>query len=270
MLPATDGRSAVNAGAARGASTPILQWKDSEPSLPPAGGEIHLWRIPLLAEPGIAADRARLLIDDELDRMGRYRFERDRERFAMCRGALRILLGRYLSIDPRQVRLRYSPKGKPELDQTAGTRHRHDLRFNLSDSSDWALLAITRGDEIGVDIERVRPLPDAEILARDHFSPREYDEYKALPPSEKLAGFFNCWTRKEAWLKATGEGITVPLDRFDVTLVPGQGPRLLRVEGDPDAPARWALYDCVPAQDYVGAIAVKGKPSHRVAMTFRP
>jgi 4'-phosphopantetheinyl transferase len=228
-------------------------------------GVVHLWRIHLLRERGAIEACVALLSSDERERMERFHFDLHRERFALRRGALRMLLGRYLAVDSRRVEFRYSPKGKPEV----GSPETEDpLRFNFSDSSDWALLGLTRRDRIGVDIEEMRGHSDLETLARDHFSPRECEEFLSLPPSEKIAGFYNAWTRKEAWLKACGEGLSVPLSDFDVSLAPGEPPRLLRVRDEPGLLGCWALRACDPAPGYVGAVAVERERFRLLTWTF--
>lgn len=243
----------------------MTEWRSTAavPALAP--GEIHLWRIALSREADLVQRRALLLSSDERARMRRFHFDLHRERFAIRRGALRVLLGCYLQIDPGHVTFQYSSRGKPELEQPTQD---HVLRFNLSDSSDWALLGVTLDHPIGVDIEHLRPLPDADTLARDYFSSLEHEKYRSIAPMERLAGFYNCWTRKEAWLKARGDGLSVPLDSFDVTLVPGQPPRLLGVRNAPVDPRRWSLYACTPADDYVAAIAVEREDSQLLQMTF--
>jgi 4'-phosphopantetheinyl transferase len=136
--------------------------------------------------------------------------------------------------------------------------NKFDLRFNLAHSEDLMLLAITCGREIGVDLELLRPLKEAETIAKQFFSASEYAKLCALPPDEKAKGFFNCWTRKEAYLKAQGSGTAYPLNQFEVSLEPGEPPALLNVTTAPNEAARWSLQELTPVEGYLAALAVEG------------
>src|SRR5947207_1179517 len=163
-------------------------------------GDVHVWRVPLAPPAGPLAALASTLRDDERARAARFHFERDRTAFTAARGALRTLLGRYLDHPPDQLIFGYLDKGKPYLITPPG-----DLQFNISHSGQLALLAFVRGRAIGVDIEQRRPLRDLLSLARTSFSPSEYVALCGLPPADHLHAFFSCWSRKEAFIKATGE-----------------------------------------------------------------
>ena len=222
--------------------------------------EVHVWsadldRIPeaLLRDP---------LSADEQERGRRFHFERDRRRFAATRGLLRRLLGRYLGLDPSRLRFAYGPRGKPFL---AGE---DELRFNVSHSGGLALLAFARGREVGVDVERERPVPEAADIARHYFSAWEAAQLRRLRDGERTAAFFRCWTRKEAFIKATGDGLSRSLDAFDVTLAPGEPARLLRVEGEPEAARRFWIEDVSPAPGFAGALAVEGSPARVVCRSW--
>jgi 4'-phosphopantetheinyl transferase len=194
------------------------------------------------------------LSDDERARAQRFHFDRDRNRFIVRRAMLRALIGRHLGQEPAAVAFVYGPHGKPDLTAPAGA---DDLRFNTSHSGDLAVVALTRRRDIGVDIEWVTPLADLDAIARHHFSPTENLALDRVASAERVQAFFNCWTRKEAFLKATGEGLLRPLDSFDVTLEPHEPARLLAcAEGDPE---RWDLRAFAPAPGYVGAVAVSGR-----------
>ncbi len=164
-------------------------------------------------------------------------------------------MGRYAGREPSAIAFRYGGWGKPGLDEA---RDGDGLQFNLSHSGDLALLAVARGRRLGIDVEAVRPMADAGPIAARFFSPRECERFRRLPESEQLAAFFRCWTRKEAYMKATGAGMSMPLDQFDVTLSPGEPPALLRVEGLPDEPSRWSYRDLDPGPGYLAALAVEG------------
>jgi len=220
----------------------------------PAPGEIHLWTIPLDPPTGRVAALRLQLTPDETARADRFHFDHHRRRFTVGRGALRELLAAYLDAAPEEVHFVYGEKGKPSLDGPAAAGD--DLRFNLSNSHELALVAVGVGHELGVDVERLRPIPDGEQIAERFFSPGERMDLAGLPPTRRDEGFFNGWTRKEAYLKAMGDGLTVALDRFDVTLTPGRPARFRTLDGSAEAASRWSLFDLHPAPGYVGALAV--------------
>lgn len=194
-----------------------------------------------------------LLSDEERDRAGRFVFARDRNRFIVARAGLRKLLAERLKISPEMVELEYGPHGKPAL--ASGSLH-EDLRFNISHADDVVVYAISKGCEIGVDVEAVHAIPDIDEVAAHCFSTHESAAYRRLDRSDKLQGFFNCWTRKEAFVKAIGEGLSHPLDSFDVTLAPTDDARLLRVGSGSEDHSGWQLFSFDPFPDYVGAVVV--------------
>jgi 4'-phosphopantetheinyl transferase len=225
---------------------------------PPAGlalgtNEVDVWRLPLAQPPEQLAILARMLSHDERDRAARFHFDRDRDAFAAARGALRTLAGRYAAHPADQLVFGYQAKGKPYLTTPPG-----DVRFNLSHSGDFALLAFTRSREVGVDVERRRPLDDLLSLARTSFSPREYTTLCDLPPDAQPTAFFSCWSRKEAFIKATGEGVS-QLGDFDVSVRPDEPARLLRVYGELAAPQRWSMHDLPAIPGHAAAIVVDGR-----------
>lgn len=211
---------------------------------------VDLWQWALDVD---EAERGRLgayLSDDERARAGRFVFERDRNRFVVARGRLREILGRELSRAPGALRFTYSENGKPALDDGFG-----DLRFNLSHSESVAALALARAFELGVDVEFVRPLK--EDVAERFFSRRENEQLASLPADDQLAGFYRCWTRKEAIVKAIGEGLSRPLDSFDVSVAGDVPPVVERLEGEADAQRVWRLAHFVPAVGFIGAAACR-------------
>jgi len=225
------------------------------PRLELAPGEIHIWSI-RLDPPQPAVDRlGRSLAADEWERANRFRFDKHRRQYVVGRGALRGLVGAYTGARPEAVRFRYGERGKPYVADPAG-----DLELNLSNSDEMALVGFVRGVEIGVDIEFLKPMPDCEQISERFFSASERDVLRALPADRKEEAFFNCWTRKEAYLKAVGTGLAVPLDSFDVTLAPGEPPRMLTLEGDAERAARWFFQHFLPAETYIGALAIEGAP----------
>jgi 4'-phosphopantetheinyl transferase len=201
-----------------------------------------------------AGPLAGLLSADETERAGRFAFERDRRRYIVARARLRQLLGERLGAAPESLRFVYKPHGKPALARCPAQR---DLRFNVSHCGEVAAYAFAEGREVGVDIEEVRELSDADDIAMRCFSRRERAAYMHLPVRERPQGFFNCWTRKEAFIKALGEGLSHPLEAFDVSLAPGKPARLLRVGGVPASRCGWTLSSFEPAPGVVGAVAVQ-------------
>ena len=227
-------------------------------------GTLHLWRIDL--DPGdLALARSRALLSpDERTRADRFVFDEHRRRFTAGRGALRILLGAYLDLPPEALSFELGPKGKPSLPSPAGDA----LSFNVSNSYERALVVVGTGQALGVDIEHMRPLSHGESIARHHFSPGEMSALMTLPEAQWPLGFFNCWTRKEAFIKVTGEGLSRALDSFEVSLRPGEPARLLRVDDRhaPDLP--WHLQDLTPGEGYAGALCAEGDPGPIEGLDF--
>jgi len=220
-------------------------------------GEVHLWRIALDLSPAQLAELAGVLSPEEQERARRFHFRQDRNRFIAARGRLRTVLGGYAGIAPEQIRFQYSARGKPSL---AGTGR--DVRFNLAHSRDLALLAVTLQREVGVDVEFIRPEPQEDKLAEHFFSPRETTALRSLPVADQPRAFFNCWTRKEAFLKAMGEGLPFGLNRFTVSLRPGEPAALLEAPAEAGDVSRWSLRHLEPAPGCVGAVAVAGPLEH--------
>ena len=217
--------------------------------------EVHVWRAQLDL-PSSQVQRLRgILTEDEVDRANRFSFEILRQRFIAARGTLRSILSRYIPVSPGQLRFNYNQYGKPLL---AAAFHSHLLHFNLSHSGSMALYAITRNMEIGVDVERVRSNFEYEEIAERFFSANEVAILRTIPAEQKLEAFYNCWTRKEAYIKAHGKGLSLPLDSFDVSFAPGEPPMLLTTSDEPQEGSHWTLVDLQPGPGYVGALAVKG------------
>jgi 4'-phosphopantetheinyl transferase len=204
---------------------------------------------------------AALLSDAERQRASRFVFARDRRRFTVARARLRRLLSARLGVRPESVDLVYGTHGKPALARRGAAL---DLHFNVSHCDDVAAFAFSPGREIGIDIESVCVIRDAENIAARFFSRRESEAYLALDPRDRPLGFFNCWTRKEAFIKALGGGLSHPLDRFDVSLTPGEPAEILRVESTPGDRCGWTLHSFLPGPGLVGAIVVR-KLDHALA-----
>jgi 4'-phosphopantetheinyl transferase len=213
--------------------------------------EVHVWRAGLDLDP---ADHERLrafLSADESARADRFLRPEHRRRFANGRGLVRQVLAGYLETEPGRIRFVYGPQGKPGLPATA-------LRFNLSHSGGRALLAVTRGRELGVDIERIRPEIDCLGIARRVFSEAEQRALRAVPEPLRRRAFFAAWTRKEAYVKARGGGLSIPLRDFDVSLAPGEPPALLRAP-DPGEIDRLQLEGLDVEDGFMAALVVEGR-----------
>lgn len=212
--------------------------------------EVHIWAA-RLDLPARGLDRLRSTLSaDERARTARFQFRKDRDTYVAGRGILRDILAAYLGLEPEAVAFDYNKHGKPSL--VFG-----NLNFNLSHSGQLALYAISAERNVGVDVEVIRSLDDLVGVSTGNFSAFENRVLQSLPQAERLQGFFNCWTRKEAFIKAVGEGLAYPLDQFDVTLRPGERVEILRIGEDtqPD----WLVYDVTPMKGYVSSVAAPGK-----------
>lgn len=221
-----------------------------------AAGTVDLWVACLERASTRPWGLARCLAPDEVARARRFASSALHDRFVACRAFLRQVLAGHLGVDAGDVRFRYEPQGKPSL----AAPHR-GLRFSLAHSGALAVCAVTQGDDdIGVDVEHVRPLETADALARAVLSPVELVRLHALPESVRLRSFYEAWTRKEAILKALGCGLTRPPGSLDVSFGPGERPRLLDSVADPSEPGRFTLHAFEPEAGCVGAVAVAGRP----------
>lgn len=215
--------------------------------------QIHVWRASLDQPTEQVRGLAESLSADERERAARFHFERDQRRFVVGRGVLRAVLGSYLEIPASHIQLSYGPQGKPVLFSDSGQVS--SLHFNLAHADGLALYAVTRDRELGIDIERIRPIPETARIAEQFFSAQEREALAALPEEQRQEAFFRCWTRKEAYLKAVGEGLARPLDQIQVSLAPGEPARIL---GDSQEAERWCLREVIPADGYIAALAVEG------------
>jgi 4'-phosphopantetheinyl transferase len=225
-------------------------------------GEIHVWRACLDCEDAVLRQFEATLAPDEKARAGRFFFERDRNCFIAARGVLRELLARYLNRAPAGLDFDYGPQGKPTLRTELP---RSSVQFNVSHSHGLALLAFAVGRRLGVDVELVRPNFGGEDLADRYFSPQEIMELQRLPAPLQDEGFFLCWTRKEAYVKARGEGLHIPLKSFHVSLTPGEPERLQTADS-----SHWSLRSLRPNPGYVGALVGEGTGWQLRCWDWRP
>ena len=229
-------------------------WQTAPTNLILAEDDVHVWRGSLERPLAEILHLHNCLSPDEQERANRFHFDKDRQHFIAGRGMLRHILSRYLHTPPEQLRFAYNQYHKPSL---AAPFAAHKLYFNLSHSGELALYALAQQPEIGIDIERLRRNFAYEEVAERFFAPAETAVLRQMPADLKAQTFFNCWTRKEAYIKGHGMGLSLPLDSFIVTLQPGQPARLLTTRDDPAEAAHWTLQALMPGPGYVAAVAVR-------------
>jgi 4'-phosphopantetheinyl transferase len=225
---------------------------------------VHLDRSPLDGSLTQGPDTG-VLSPDEIARANRFHFEKDRVHFVRCRTALRQLLGEYLGIPASEIQFRYSTNGKPQLEANLNPRA---LQFNVSHSADLAAIAIGSEHRLGVDLEKIRIDVDVVSLSTRFFSLRERAELQALPEHFRVSAFFACWTRKEAFLKATGEGLSFPLENFSVSVQPDSNPKLEEVNEDSKVGEQWFLADIHVGVDYRAALAIERRHTRLQTYSF--
>jgi 4'-phosphopantetheinyl transferase len=215
--------------------------------------DVHIWAANLDLSTDALGRFSATLSKDEQERAAKFHFERHRNRFIAGRGILRSMLARYLDSQPEAVQFCYSPNGKPAL---CGRFAKSGLTFNLAHSENLALFAVARVSALGIDVEKIRPVTDANELVARFFSARENALFEQLAQDQKTIAFLNLWTRKEAWLKATGEGIGHLLAHVEVTFLPGEPARFLALPQYSALNANWFVRELRPAAGFVGAIAL--------------
>lgn len=234
-------------------SSPLPSWPPPPDQSSLETNDVHIWRASLEQSPTTVETLRQLLSPDEQSRADRYHFEKDRRHFTTARGYLRTLLGRYLGLAPHEIRFSYTEYGKPglapDLDQ--------QLKFNVAHSGGLALYAFTRIGEIGIDLEHIRPEFTGDDIARRYFSQTEVASLNQLPVTARHQAFFDCWTRKEAFIKAKGLGLSLGLNQFDVTLSPEQPAALLHTRWDEAEASRWSLRAIDAGPEYAAAVALE-------------
>ena len=238
---------------------PKFEWNHPPEFLILDYGEVHVWRATLDLPISRVQALEQSLAADERTRANKFHFPKDRTHFIVARGALRAILGRYLSRDPRTLRFCYNQYGKPTLAGEAGS---DSLFFNVSHSHEMALYAVSRNLNIGVDIEYMRMDIECEQIAVRFFSPSEVNMLLAVPKGVQHEAFFNCWTRKEAYIKGRGLGLSLDLNQFDVSSTPGEAAAILNIREEGQDVSRWSLHALSPGPGYKAALAVEGHPSN--------
>ena len=233
------------------------QWPETAEPPALAADDVHVWSVRLDAPRDPWTSLMSILATDERERAARFRLDEPRRRFVVARATLRRLLGKYLQLTPDEVVFRYSANGKPHVQELSSSS---DLQFNLAHSGELALVAVTRGCEVGVDVERLRDVHHWQEIAERFFHSRELNEITASPIADRLAAFIRCWAGKEAVLKSLGAGVTRPLDFFVGQSVPLDGEWIeVLIAGKPE---RYRLYPLAPAAGYIGAVACLNSDRH--------
>jgi 4'-phosphopantetheinyl transferase len=228
---------------------PTIAWSPAPRVLTLAPTSLHVWRASLDVPPESLPRFSAILSEKELARAKRFVFDRDRYPYIVAQATLRLLLGTYLQSPPGSVRTENGPQGKPFL---AKQSHASGLQFNLSHSHGMALFAFALQRELGIDIEKIRPNFASRDIAQRYFSRQEIAELDALPPASYTEAFFLCWTRKEAYIKARGQGLHIPLDSFSVTLTPDRPAGLTSSDSE-----CWSVYSFRPSAEFVGAVVAE-------------
>ena len=236
-------------------SAPACSWEPAPRRPQLHGEEVHVWRAALARPTREVEALKRLLSEDELRRAERFHFPHDRSSFIVARGTLREILSLYAGLPPGLLRFGYNAFGKPELTGAPGETN---VRFNLSHAGGLVLYAVAAGREVGVDVEVVREGVPCEELAERFFSRRERAALLALPAGDRRRAFFECWTRKEAYIKGRGEGLSLALDSFDVSLSPLAPAALLATRDNRPGAARWSLRELSVGPGYAAAVAAEG------------
>ena len=234
------------------------------------GDAVHVWSIGLGLDEDVLNGLRTSLSSDEVERADRFHFPRDSRRYAASRGALRWLLYRYTGVPASEIVFTYGAQGKPTLAEScrSAAESHADIQFNVSHAADRALIALVSDSDIGVDVEAARHGIDPAAIAHGYFAPAESKQLLALEPDLQRAAFFRCWTRKEAFIKAVGQGVSFGLHRFEVTLRPDDPPRLVQIDGDGRAASEWTLRDLPTGPGFSAAVAYRGDPRRLSGFRF--
>ena len=239
-------------------SVPEFAWNPAPAMFLLGSDEVHVWRATLDLPIARVASFEQTLAADERARAGQFHFQKDRTRFIVARGLLRTILGRYLGQDPRALRFCSNAYGKPGLAPEFGGDA--SPSFNVSHAGALALYAVTRNRAIGIDLEDIRMDVECDSISEHFFSPRERRLLRAIPAAQRPEAFFHCWTRKEAYVKARGKGLSIALDQFDVSVSPQEPAALLETREEGQENSHWSLHDLPVGERYVAALAVEEDP----------
>lgn len=234
----------------------IRQWKTPPEYYSINADQVHVWRIDWDPQEKNLDQFIKLLSIKEAHQASKFYFEADRIRYIVMRSSLRRLLGKYLEVAPADLEIAYSHHGKPYL---VNLDIHKKINFNISHADRLGLIAIAMDRRVGVDLELVRQEDSIEAISQRFFTPEESKQIMSLPASLQPEAFFTCWTRKEAFIKARGEGLSIPLDQFEVSIYPKDDPKLLIIKNNPVELGRWLMFHLEPGDDYVGALVVDGK-----------
>lgn len=231
-----------------------LRWHSGPSEVSLKGDEVHVWRVWVPEFRPRLEELMRLLTSEEAARVKGLHFVKDRELFIIGRGMLRMILSRYEKVCPADLRFTYNAYGKPSL---VGDEGSSGLQFNLAHSHEVALYVVTSGRQAGIDVEFIRPDINVREITERFFSAQEVEAFNALPVESRVEAFYNYWTCKEAYIKARGEGLSYPMNRFSVSLNPGEPAALLSGINRPHEDARWSLQELPVGSGYAAALAIE-------------
>ncbi|HMS64574.1 MAG TPA: 4'-phosphopantetheinyl transferase superfamily protein [Ignavibacteria bacterium] len=214
--------------------------------------EIHIYNSFAADDPDVLSSFLTILSEEEINKANRYKFQKDKNNYISFRAMLRMILSQYLYIHPSKLNFFYAEKDKPYIKDT-------EIKFNISHSENFAVFAVTKVNEIGIDTEIIRELPDALEIAKNYFSEKEVKVFSKVDHDNYKEAFFNCWTRKEAFIKAIGEGLSYPLADFSVSFLPGENPEMQWIKGKEDEVKKWSLFNLDLERDYVTSLAIRSK-----------
>jgi len=223
--------------------------------------EIHLWSSSVRQPEVLQKDLRRTLSPDEWKKAARFRFDEQRNAYIVAHGLLRLILSCYAEVEPERLEFVHGPRGKPALRGVP-------IHFNMSHSKDVVVYAVAEEPKLGIDVEYIRSIPDVLAIARQFFSPVEYQDLLTLEEAQRSQGFFSCWTRKEAYIKAIGDGLYTPLDQFQVAVKPKQPVALVSIQEDQRSASEWSLFDWKLSQRYACAVAICGSGWHITHFRF--
>jgi 4'-phosphopantetheinyl transferase len=223
------------------------------------GPDVHVWVVSSGGSPLSLEALSATLSSDEKDRAESFQFEHLKRRFCISRGLLRFFLGTYLAIPPQDIEFSYGRYGKPSVAGVEG------FQFNVAHSENVTVYAFAFGCALGIDVERIRNMEDLDAIARVFFCSEEAADLNSIESPGRLDAFFSCWTRKEAYIKATGEGLSASLDSFRVALRPSEAPSFVHIDNSASEAKSWSLYSLRPIDGYVGALAFRGKRNLRLS-----